>query len=161
MSETATFDFIIVGAGSAGCVLANRLSADESARVLLLEAGGDASAPEVRIPALFGTMFGTDMDWAYRTVVQKRTGSRIAIPRGRMLGGSSSLNAMIYVRGNPADYDGWQTQHGATGWGYHDVLPYFFCGPSATPGWGRPCTVSTGSCTYRIPSIFTISTSSG
>jgi choline dehydrogenase len=125
MSETETFDFIVIGAGSAGCVLANRLSADESARILLLEAGGNDSAPEVRIPALFGTLFGTDMDWAYRTVVQERTGSRIAIPRGRMLGGSSSLNAMIYIRGNPADYDGWETQHGAAGWGFHDVLPYF------------------------------------
>lgn len=125
MSDTAAFDFIVIGAGSAGCVLANRLSADESARVLLLEAGGDASAPEVHIPALFGTLFGTDMDWAYRTVVQAGTGSRIAMPRGRMLGGSSSLNAMIYIRGNPADYDGWQTQYSAAGWGYRDVLPYF------------------------------------
>jgi choline dehydrogenase len=125
MSETATFDFIVIGAGSAGCVLANRLSADESTRVLLLEAGGDASAPEVHIPALFGTLFGTDMDWSYRTVVQASTGTSIAMPRGRMLGGSSSLNAMIYIRGNPADYDGWQTQHGAIGWGYQDVLPYF------------------------------------
>jgi choline dehydrogenase len=125
VSKTATYDFIIVGGGSAGCVLANRLSADESARVLLLEAGGDASAPVVQTPALFATMFGTDVDWSYRTVVQAGTGSRIAAPRGRMLGGSSSLNAMIYARGNPADYDGWANQHGATGWAHHDVLPYF------------------------------------
>ncbi|BBY46704.1 hypothetical protein MARA_01340 (plasmid) [Mycolicibacterium arabiense] len=119
------YDFIIIGGGSAGCVLANRLSADESARVLLLEAGGEDSAPEVHIPALFGTMFGTNVDWAYRTVVQAGTGRRIAVPRGRMLGGSSSLNAMIYARGNPADYDAWETGHGAAGWGHRDVLPYF------------------------------------
>jgi choline dehydrogenase len=125
MPETNVFDFIVIGAGSAGCVLAYRLSADGFARVLLLEAGGDDSTPEVHIPALFGTLFGTEMDWAYRTVPQACTGSQIAVPRGRMLGGSSSMNAMIYVRGNPADYDGWRAEHGATGWSYSDVLPYF------------------------------------
>jgi len=126
MSQSRTYDFVIVGAGSAGCVLANRLSADESVQVLLLEAGGDGSAPEVLVPpALFGTMFGTDVDWGYRTVVQAGTGKPVSMPRGRMLGGSSSLNAMIYARGNPADYDGWETQHGATGWNYREVLPYF------------------------------------
>jgi choline dehydrogenase len=125
MSETGVFDFIVVGAGSAGCVLANRLSADGSARVLLLEAGGDDSAPEVHIPAFFGMLFGTEMDWAYRSVLQAGTGSRVAVPRGRMLGGCSSLNAMVYNRGNRADYDGWQAQYGATGWGYDEVLSYF------------------------------------
>jgi choline dehydrogenase len=125
MSETGVFDFIVVGAGSAGCVLANRLSADGSARVLLLEAGGDDSAPEVHIPAFFGMLFGTEMDWAYRSVLQAGTGSRVAVPRGRMLGGCSSLNAMVYTRGNPSDYDGWRSEHGATGWGYDEVLPYF------------------------------------
>jgi choline dehydrogenase len=125
MTETGAFDFIVVGAGSAGCVLANRLSADGSARVLLLEAGGDDSAPEVHIPALFGALFGTEMDWAYRTVPQAGTGSRVLVPRGRVLGGSSSINAMIYARGNPADYDCWRAEHGAIGWGYDEVLPYF------------------------------------
>jgi choline dehydrogenase len=125
MPETPVFDFIVVGAGSAGCVLANRLSADGSARVLLLEAGGDDSAPEVHIPALFGMLFGTEMDWAYRSVWQDGTGSRVAVPRGRMLGGCSSLNAMVYNRGNPVDYDGWLTEHGATGWSFDEVLPYF------------------------------------
>ncbi|HEV7579181.1 MAG TPA: GMC family oxidoreductase N-terminal domain-containing protein, partial [Mycobacterium sp.] len=125
MSETGVFDFIVVGAGSAGCVLANRLSADGSARVLLLEAGGDDSAPEVHIPALFGMLFGTEMDWAYRSVLQAGTGSRVAVPRGRMLGGCSSLNAMVYNRGNPSDYNRWRSEHGATGWGYDEVLPYF------------------------------------
>lgn len=120
-----TFDYIVVGAGSAGCVLANRLSADGSARVLLLEAGGEDSAPEVHIPALFGTLFGTAMDWGYRTVPQAGTGSQVAVPRGRMLGGSSSLNAMIYMRGNPADYDAWRTEHGVTGWDFEEILPYF------------------------------------
>jgi choline dehydrogenase-like flavoprotein len=125
LAEVNVFDYIVVGAGSAGCVLADRLSADGSTRVLLLEAGGSDSAPQVRAPALFGSLLGTDMDWGYGTVAQAGTGSRVAVPRGRMLGGSSSLNAMVYIRGNRADYDGWQTDHGATGWSYHDVLPYF------------------------------------
>jgi choline dehydrogenase len=125
MLETPTFDYIVVGAGSAGCVLADRLTADGTARVLLLEAGGDDSAPQVRTPALFGTLFGTEMDWGYGTVPQAGTGARVAVPRGRMLGGSSSLNAMVYIRGNRADYDGWQANYGATGWSYADVLPYF------------------------------------
>jgi choline dehydrogenase len=125
MPLTPTFDYIVVGAGSAGCVLADRLTADGSTRVLLLEAGGEDSAPQVHTPALFGTLFGTEMDWGYQTVPQAGTGARVAVPRGRMLGGSSSLNAMVYVRGNRADYDGWQANYGAAGWSYADVLPYF------------------------------------
>ncbi len=115
----------MVGAGSAGCVLANRLSVDGMTRVLLLEAGGRDSAPAVHTPALFGTLFNTEMDWAYRTVPQSGTGARVWIPRGRMLGGSSSMNAMVYIRGNRGDYDSWAADHGATGWGYDEVLPYF------------------------------------
>jgi choline dehydrogenase len=125
MHATYEFDYIVVGAGSAGCVLADRLTADGSTRVLVLEAGGEDSASQVRTPALFGTLFGTEMDWAYRTVRQAGSGTRVAVPRGRMLGGSSSLNAMVYIRGNRADYDGWQANYGATGWSYADVLPYF------------------------------------
>ncbi|MEC4763249.1 GMC family oxidoreductase N-terminal domain-containing protein [Mycobacterium sherrisii] len=125
MTDNGAFDFIVVGAGSAGCVLANRLTADGCARVLLLEARGEDSAPEVHIPAFFGALFETEMDWAYRTVPQTGTGGRVAVPRGRLLGGSSSINGMIYVRGNPADYDCWRDEHGAVGWGYEEVLPYF------------------------------------
>lgn len=125
MPETQTFGYIVVGAGSAGCVLADRLTADGTTRVLLLEAGGEDSAPQVRTPALFGTLFGSEMDWGYQTVPQPGTGAGVAVPRGRMLGGSSSLNAMVYIRGNRADYDGWQANHGATVWSYADVLPYF------------------------------------
>ena len=125
MTRFDVFDYVIVGAGSAGCVLAARLSEDPDLRVLLLEAGGEDTAPAVRIPAAFPMLFGTEWDWGYRTVEQKRTGMSLHVPRGRMLGGSSSLNAMAYIRGNRADYDGWRDRHGARGWGFDDVLPYF------------------------------------
>ena len=122
---TETFDYIVIGAGSAGCVLANRLTEDPAARVLLLEAGGEDDADEVRIPAAFSTLFKTRYDWNYDTVEQKHLGGRPAYwPRAKMLGGCSSMNAMIYIRGNRADYDGW-AEGGATGWSYDEVLPYF------------------------------------
>ena len=123
MSES--FDYVIVGAGSAGCVLANRLSRDPAARVLLLEAGGADTADEIHIPAAFSSLFKTRWDWNYETTPQKHLGKTAYWPRGKMLGGSSSMNAMIYIRGNRADYDGWRDAHGAHGWGYDDVLPYF------------------------------------
>src|SRR5699024_5629202 len=125
LPERESYDYVIVGAGSAGCVLANRLSEDPTARVLLLEAGGEDDADEIRIPAAFASLFKTRWDWNYQTVPQKHTGVPHYWPRGRMLGGSSSMNAMIYIRGNRADYDGWRDRHGAVGWGYEDVLPYF------------------------------------
>ncbi|SDI62432.1 choline dehydrogenase [Actinokineospora alba] len=121
-----SFDYIVVGAGSAGCVLAGRLTEDPSVRVLLLEAGGADDADEIKIPAAFSTLFKTRWDWNYETVEQKHLGGRTAYwPRMKALGGCSSMNAMIYIRGNRADYDTWRDQHGATGWGYDDVLPYF------------------------------------
>ncbi len=125
MPRREMFHYVIVGAGSAGCVLANRLTEDPAIRVLLLEAGGDDDADEVRIPAAFSSLFKTKRDWNYETTQQKQLGRSAYWPRGKMLGGCSSMNAMIYIRGNPADYDGWRDNFGAEGWGYDDVLPYF------------------------------------
>jgi len=118
-------DYVIVGAGSAGCVLANRLSEDPSVSVLLIEAGGRDRSPNVKIPAAFANQFHTKLDWDFETEPEPHVdGRNLYIPRGRMLGGSSSMNAMLYVRGRPLDYDGWAAQ-GAPGWSYQDVLPYF------------------------------------
>jgi choline dehydrogenase len=120
-----SFEYVIVGAGSAGCVLANRLSTDSAVRVLLLEAGPADDAPQIHMPGASFSMFKTELDWDYTTVPLAATGHRQYMPRGRMLGGSSSINAMIYMRGNPADYDHWRDGFGAQGWGYADLLPYF------------------------------------
>ncbi|MDQ4055192.1 MAG: GMC family oxidoreductase N-terminal domain-containing protein [Actinomycetota bacterium] len=121
-----TYDYVIVGAGSAGAVLAARLSEDDGVTVLLLEAGGEADADEVMIPAAFPALFKTKWDWNYSTIEQKQLhGRRAYWPRMKALGGCSSMNAMIYIRGNRADYDAWRDQYGATGWGFDDVLPYF------------------------------------
>jgi choline dehydrogenase-like flavoprotein len=118
-------DYIVVGAGSAGCVLANRLSED-GARVVLLEAGPKDRNPMIHIPAGVRTLlYNGRVNWNYSSEPEKGTaGRRIHWPRGRVLGGSSSINGMQYVRGNPADYDGW-AQRGCKGWTYDDVLPYF------------------------------------
>jgi choline dehydrogenase len=119
------YDYVIVGAGSAGCVLANRLSEDPEVRVLLLEAGGKDRSPNIKIPAAFPKQFHTKLDWDYATEPEPYVDEReLYIPRGKSLGGSSSMNAMLYVRGRPLDYDTWEAQ-GASGWGYRDVLPYF------------------------------------
>jgi choline dehydrogenase len=120
-----SFDYIVVGAGSAGCVLANRLSADPAVSVLLLEAGGKDSSPNIKIPAAFAKQFHSKLDWDFSTEPEPHVDGRsLYIPRGKTLGGCSSMNAMLYVRGRPLDYDGWELQ-GAPGWGYQDVLPYF------------------------------------
>ena len=119
------WDYIIVGAGSAGCVLANRLSADPACQVLLLEAGGPANLPEVSVPARYSALQNTHLDWAYRTTPQAELyGRRLNWPRGRALGGSSAINYMAYVRGLPLDFDRWAAA-GNPGWGYDDLLPYF------------------------------------
>ena len=119
------FDYIVVGAGSAGCILANRLTEDPACRVLLLEAGGEDSSALIRTPAMFTLLQDSEFDWGYRTVPQAHLNSRrIFSPRGRVLGGSSSINYMMYVRGNSRDFDNWRDL-GSPGWGYVEVLPYF------------------------------------
>lgn len=119
------YDYIIIGAGSAGCVLANRLSEDPSVKVLLLEAGGRDTAKEIHIPVAFSKLFKGPCDWTYFTEPEPQLGNRsLYWPRGKVLGGSSSMNAMIYIRGHRADYDQWRDL-GNPGWGYADVLPYF------------------------------------
>jgi choline dehydrogenase len=121
----SAYDYVIVGAGSAGCVLANRLSADPSVRVLLLEAGGSDRKMNIRIPVGFAKQFRTDLDWNYSSDPEENLiGRSIYLPRGRSLGGSSSMNAMIYIRGHRSDFDEWEAR-GASGWGYDEVLPYF------------------------------------
>ena len=124
-SGNSSYDYIVVGAGSAGCVLAARLTENPQARVLLLEAGGPDSAKEVQIPAAFSRLFKTSVDWNCSTEEEPHlNGRRLYWPRGKMLGGSSSMNAMIYMRGNHLDYDHWKNL-GNDGWGFRDVLPYF------------------------------------
>jgi choline dehydrogenase len=119
------YDFIIVGAGAAGCVLADRLSENPQHRVLLLEAGLPDDKPEIHIPAAFSKLFKTEYDWNYSAVPQAGLQGRESYwAKGRTLGGSTSINAMMYLRGVPADYDGWEAL-GNTGWGWQDVLPYF------------------------------------
>ncbi len=119
------FDYIVVGAGSAGCVVASRLTEEAAVRVLLLEAGGVDRHPFIHVPAAFSRLFKTALDWQLYTEPQIHLHHRrLYWPRGRVLGGSSSINAMIYMRGHRQDYDDWQAL-GCDGWSFADVLPYF------------------------------------
>ena len=115
------YDYVIVGAGSAGCVLANRLTEDPDVSVLLLEAGGPDTNELVHLPAAFSALYRTAQDWDHSTIYEPYANERrIYLPRGKVLGGSSSINAMIYMRGNPLDYDEW-----GPGWTWDELLPYF------------------------------------
>jgi choline dehydrogenase-like flavoprotein len=127
MAPSRDYDYVIVGAGSAGCVLAYRLTADPSLRVLLLEAGGRDTHPLIHVPIGLGKIWEHRMfDWGYDTEPEPRLdGRQIEAMRGKVLGGSSSINVMAYVRGHRGDYDRWAQQHGCRGWSYAEVLPYF------------------------------------
>ncbi|SPF81868.1 GMC family oxidoreductase [Pseudoprimorskyibacter insulae] len=126
MEDLGTFDYVIVGAGTAGCVLANRLSEDPSVSVLLLEAGGKDNYHWVHVPVGYLYCIGNPRtDWGFKTAPCEGLGGReLLYPRGKILGGCSSINGMLYLRGQAADYDGWR-QLGNSGWGWDDVLPYF------------------------------------
>ncbi|WP_433557041.1 GMC family oxidoreductase [Pseudonocardia xinjiangensis] len=117
-------DFVVVGGGSAGCVLAARLSEDENVRVLLLEAGAGQPLEASAVPPAWPTLLGSSMDWCTSTVELAATGSPMPWPRGRGLGGCSALNGMVFARGHSSSYDAW-TEAGAKGWGFADLLPYF------------------------------------
>jgi choline dehydrogenase len=111
-------DYVIVGAGSAGCVLAARLSEDPATRVLLIEAGGSDRSPRIRVPGISFTQYRSRLDWDFNTEPEPHCAERsLYIPRGKSVGGSSSMNAMLYVRGHPLDYDRWASE-GAPGWGW-------------------------------------------
>ena len=148
-SEISEFDYVIVGAGSAGCVLANRLSADGRHSVLLLEAGPKDSNLWIHVPLGYGKLFKEKtVNWMYQTEPEPGlNGRQVFQPRGKVLGGSSSINGLLYVRGQHEDYDRWR-QHGNTGWGFDDVLPYFkkaedqARGADAFHGAGGPLPVS-------------------
>ena len=142
------FDYVIVGAGATGCVIANRLSADQKSRVLLLEAGGPDDYFWLKVPLGIPYVLGNPRcDWRLRSEPEPHLGGRvIEVPRGKTLGGSSSINGLVYVRGHAGDFDGWR-QQGNVGWGWEDVLPYFkrsedyFRGASDTHGAGGELSV--------------------
>jgi choline dehydrogenase-like flavoprotein len=143
-ASAAHYDFVVVGAGTAGCVIAARLSEDSAARVLLLEAGSAQPLDLMAVPPAWPALMGSSADWADQTVMQEAVGSKVSWPRGRALGGSSSINAMNFVRGHRASYDAW-VRYGATGWGFHDLLPFFkrtedVEGDPAVRGRGGPLT---------------------
>ncbi|KAJ5720240.1 uncharacterized protein N7483_008174 [Penicillium malachiteum] len=134
------YDYVIVGAGAAGCVLASKLSEDKDTSVLLLEAGADsANVLQAKVPLMSTQMFHSEYDWAYFTTEQPNLGSRqIYWPRGRIMGGSTSMNTMMYHHASSSDYDEWVSVHGCKGWGYDDLSPYFRRMEKFTPNPARP-----------------------
>jgi choline dehydrogenase len=151
------YDYVIVGAGSAGCVLAARLSEDPDVKVLLLESGPPDSKENIHVPLGYLQLAATDVDWDYHSAPEAHCdGRRISLPRGRVLGGSSSINAMVYIRGNSRDYDEW----GVPGWAWADLLPYFVKsednerGASELHGAGGPLAVSESRSKNRIAAAF-------
>jgi choline dehydrogenase len=156
----ASFDYVIVGAGSAGCVLASRLTEDPDVSVCLIEAGPPDAADEIHLPAGVLPIGTSKYDWSFVSDPETGIGGRQRVlPRGRTLGGSSSVNAMVYIRGNRADYDEWAAM-GFDGWGWDDVLPYFIRaednerGASELHGAGGPLRVSEGRSRYRTCEAF-------
>jgi choline dehydrogenase len=154
------YDYVIVGAGSAGCVLAHRLTEDPTVSVLLLESGGADTRKEFHIPAAFSKLFQSAYDWNYATEEQEHLKQRkVYMPRGKVLGGSSSINAMIYMRGNRYDYDHWCAL-GNQGWSYDEVLPYFKKaehqerGASAYHGVSGPLNVTDPRCVNPLTRAF-------
>ena len=139
MSENQTYDFIIVGAGSAGCVLAARLTEDADVRVLLIEAGGSDSSIFIQMPtALSIPMNMTKFNWFFESQPEPGLNNRLMhTPRGKVLGGSSSINGLVYVRGHACDFDEWEEQ-GAKGWAYRHCLPYFQRAETWSDPDGRP-----------------------
>lgn len=134
LSSENWFDFLVIGSGTAGSVLAARLSEQAELRIGLIEAGGPATNPMIAAPAKWPLLQGSEVDWAYRTVPQRHCANRVHDwPRGKVIGGSTAINAMAHVRGHPSDFDRW-AEDGCTGWAYRDLLPYFIRSESYTPG---------------------------